>query len=333
MRIYPFEDVFLQLPYCVRFSNKDVKTIKEQKHLKSLTCFAVFTQFRCINFASALCLNRDVFLQLPYCVRFSNKDVKTIKEQKVYCFSRLIVSAFQLIKEQSAIHKKAFFHRSTYLLKHKKLKFILNRSFTVYPWIYAMMSLMIWWLLWLLFGQGFTMKMGWNEELEFCEEEWKKFVADKIEIDSKCFTRRQNRTQQTRTRCCVEEKKYLLERFKMFSEICPLEGTCGCSPIILNFTVLSHDDYGHYPPLIKALFEKWKEPDYFTCSHKYIIEIIERSYSTRYTSFGKYENPYKYVLYGGKSHTCYVLMNMNLKRPDTNGFFIKHVQSGKLSNM
>ncbi|XP_046856898.1 uncharacterized protein LOC124450302 [Xenia sp. Carnegie-2017] len=94
-----------------------------------------------------------------------------------------------------------------------------------------MMSLMIWWLLWLLFGQGFTMKMGWNEELEFCEEEWKKFVADKIEIDSKCNN--------TRTRCCVEEKKYLLERFKMFSEICPLEGTCGCSPIILNFTVLS----------------------------------------------------------------------------------------------
>ena len=79
-----------------------------------------------------------------------------------------------------------------------------------------MMSLMIWWLLWLLFGQGFTMKMGWNEELEFCEEEWKKFVADKIEIDSKCNN--------TRTRCCVEEKKYLLERFKMFSEICPLEG-------------------------------------------------------------------------------------------------------------
>ncbi|XP_046858403.1 uncharacterized protein LOC124451846 isoform X2 [Xenia sp. Carnegie-2017] len=268
MRIYPFEGVFLQLPFCVRFSNKDVKTIKEQKHLKSLTCFAVFTQFRCINFASALCLNRGVYLQSPYCVRFS-------------------------------INKK-------------------TKSFTVYPWIYAMMSLMIWWLLWLLFGQGFTMKMGWNEELEFCEEEWKKFVADKIEIDSKCNN--------IRTRCCVEEKKYLLERFKMFSEICPLEGTCGCSQIILNITEVLP-----FRLLRKALYEKLKEAKNFTCSHKYINEKVEYGNRIRYTSFGirQYKFPSKYVLYGGKSHTCYVVMNVNLKRQDTNGFFIKHVQSGK----
>ncbi|XP_046858713.1 uncharacterized protein LOC124452172 [Xenia sp. Carnegie-2017] len=189
-----------------------------------------------------------------------------------------------------------------------------------------MMSLMMWWLLWLLFGQGFTMKMGWNEELEFCEEEWKKFVADKIDIDSKCNN--------TRTRCCVEEKKYLLERFKMFSEICPLEGTCGCSPIILNYTVLPPIYYGHYPLLLKGLSGKLKEPKNFTCSHKYINERVERYnkyYYTSYTSFGirLYEFPFEYVLYGGKIHTCYVVINVNLKRQDMNGFFIKHVQSGK----
>ncbi|XP_046858283.1 uncharacterized protein LOC124451706 isoform X2 [Xenia sp. Carnegie-2017] len=167
-----------------------------------------------------------------------------------------------------------------------------------------MMSLMIWWLLWLLFGQGFTMKMGWNEELEFCEEEWKKFVADKIEIDSKCNN--------TRTRCCVEEKKYLLERFKMFSEICPLEGTCGCSPIIMNVTAPFYGyRYSLYSPSAK-----WKEPENFTCSHKYIIERVEKYYLTRFTRFGigRHFFPYKYVLYGGKSHTCYVVINANPKR-------------------
>ena len=87
-----------------------------------------------------------------------------------------------------------------------------------------MMSLMMWWLMWLSYRQGFAMKMGWNEELEFCDEEWKKFVADKIEIDSKC--------KNTHARCCVEEKKYLLEQFKMFSELCLLEGK-----VNFNFTV------------------------------------------------------------------------------------------------
>ncbi|XP_046858736.1 uncharacterized protein LOC124452196 [Xenia sp. Carnegie-2017] len=170
-----------------------------------------------------------------------------------------------------------------------------------------MMSLMIWWLLWLLFGQGFTMKMGWNEELEFCEEEWKKFVEDKIEIDSKCNN--------TRTRCCVEEKKYLLERFKMFSEICPLEGTCGCSPFILNFTVLPHVDYGDYPLLQKALKGNWKEPENFTCSHKYINKGKVYSYLKPSNRFGirQYKILLKYVLYGGKSHTCYVVINVNRK--------------------
>ncbi|XP_046858251.1 carcinoembryonic antigen-related cell adhesion molecule 5-like [Xenia sp. Carnegie-2017] len=167
-----------------------------------------------------------------------------------------------------------------------------------------MMSLMIWWLLWLLFGQGFTMKMGWNEKLEFCEEEWKKFVAEKIEIDSKCNN--------TRTRCCVEEKKYLLERFKMFSEICPLEGTCGCSPLIMNVTAPFYGyRYSLYSPSAK-----WKEPENFTCSHKYIIERVEKYYLTRFTRFGIGQHffPYKYVLYGGKSHTCYVVINANPKR-------------------
>ncbi|XP_046858715.1 uncharacterized protein LOC124452174 [Xenia sp. Carnegie-2017] len=185
-----------------------------------------------------------------------------------------------------------------------------------------MMSLMIWWLLWLLFGQGFTMKMGWNEELEFCEEKWKKFVADKIKIDSKCNN--------TRTRCCVEKKKYLLERFKMFSEICPLEGTCGCSQIILNFTVLSHVYYGSNPYLQIALYEKGKEPENFTCLHKYINERIEKSYLSPVLNFGVGQHKIpnnKYVLYGGKSHTCFIVLNVNKK--DTNGFFIKQVQSGK----
>ncbi|XP_046858357.1 uncharacterized protein LOC124451787 [Xenia sp. Carnegie-2017] len=178
-----------------------------------------------------------------------------------------------------------------------------------------MMSLMIWSLLWLLFGQGFTMKMGWNEGLEFCEEEWKNFVADKIEIDSKCNN--------TRTRCCVEEKKYHLERFKMFCEICPLEGTCGCSPMILNFTAVSYVDYGpssrryyrsHFFPSAK-----WKEPENFTCSHKYINERIEKSYLTSSGGFsiGQHKIPYKYVLYGGKNHTCYVVINVNKKRQGT----------------
>ncbi|XP_046858712.1 uncharacterized protein LOC124452171 [Xenia sp. Carnegie-2017] len=181
-----------------------------------------------------------------------------------------------------------------------------------------MMSFMIWWLLWLSFRQGFTMKMGWNEELEFCEEEWKKFVADKIEIDSKCNN--------TRTRCFVEEKKYLLERFKMFSETCSLEGTCGCSPIILNFTARL------FPKDYYFAFAKWKEPEDFTCSHKFINETIEKSYLKPFGRFwlGQHNIPYKYVLYGGKTHTCYVVINVNLRHlyRDTNGFFIKNVQSG-----
>ncbi|XP_046858345.1 uncharacterized protein LOC124451781 [Xenia sp. Carnegie-2017] len=193
-----------------------------------------------------------------------------------------------------------------------------------------MMSLMIWWLLWLLFGHGFTMKMGWNEELEFCEEEWKKFVADKIEIDSKCNN--------TRTRCCVEEKKYLLERFKMFSEICPLEGTCGCSPIILNVTAGSLSGYRYYRYYSYSRyspFAKGKDPENFTCSHKFINERIEKKlYFISLGIFwvGQHKIPYKYVLYGGKNHTCYVVLNVNVKRQDTKGFFIKDVQSGKCVN-
>ncbi|XP_046863378.1 uncharacterized protein LOC124457134 [Xenia sp. Carnegie-2017] len=172
-----------------------------------------------------------------------------------------------------------------------------------------MMSLMIWWLLWVFFGQGFTVKMGWNEELEFCEEEWKKFVANKIEIDSKCNN--------TRTRCCVEEKKYLLERFKMFSEICPLEGTCGCSPIILNFTAGPYvNTTGLFSEVFHDAFAKWKEPEDFTCSHKYINETIEKRYEIPSFRFGMGQQkiPYKYVLYGGKNHTCYVVINVKQRR-------------------
>ena len=95
-------------------------------------------------------------------------------------------------------------------------------------------------------------------------------------------------------------------------------GTCGRSPIIMNVTVpffvyrsYRYDSYS--PPA------KLKVPENFTCSHKYINERVEKYYLSRFTTFGigQHKFPYKYVLYGGKNVTCYVVINANPKRQGT----------------
>lgn len=63
----------------------------------------------------------------------------------------------------------------------------------------------------------FAVKLGWNEEFEFCENQWNEFVHEKKEWEQRCKNL-------SSTVGCIEEEEYLLDRFIMFSEICPLEG-------------------------------------------------------------------------------------------------------------
>ena len=56
----------------------------------------------------------------------------------------------------------------------------------------------------------------------------------------------------------------------------------------------------------------WSEPENFTCPHKYIKEGEEKSNISSPQSFliGQHKIPYKHFLYGGKTSTCYVHINV-----------------------
>ncbi|XP_046858728.1 receptor-type tyrosine-protein phosphatase T-like [Xenia sp. Carnegie-2017] len=75
----------------------------------------------------------------------------------------------------------------------------------------------------------------------------------------------------------------------------------------MNVTTMERRYFNYYNSV------NWKEPESFTCSHEYINETIEKSYLKPSASFGigQHKIPYKYILYGGKNHTCYVVMNVN----------------------
>ena len=90
-------------------------------------------------------------------------------------------------------------------------------------------------------------------------------------------------------------------------------GTCGCRPITLNLTAGSFLSFLYFR---YSHFVFWKEPENFTCSHKYINERIDKLYGFKFVGIGQYKILYKYVLYGGKSHTCYVVVNVNKAQRD-----------------
>ncbi|XP_046862923.1 MAM and LDL-receptor class A domain-containing protein 1-like isoform X2 [Xenia sp. Carnegie-2017] len=62
----------------------------------------------------------------------------------------------------------------------------------------------------------------------------------------------------------------------------------------------------------------WSEPENFTCSHKYIKEGEEKPNisSPQLFLIGQHEIPYKHFLYGGKTSTCYVHINVIVKSCD-----------------
>lgn len=74
-------------------------------------------------------------------------------------------------------------------------------------------------ILWLMLAVTLkcAVKWGWNKKFEFCEDKWNVFVQEKNKSEERCGNL-------SLTNGCIEEKNYLLERFRMFSEICPLEG-------------------------------------------------------------------------------------------------------------
>ncbi|XP_046841105.1 uncharacterized protein LOC124435204 [Xenia sp. Carnegie-2017] len=141
-----------------------------------------------------------------------------------------------------------------------------------------------------------AVKWGWNKKFEFCEDKWNVFVQEKNISEERCGNL-------SLTNGCIEEKNYLLERFRMFSEICPLEGKCWCAKNVVNKMV----EWGKRVAIIS-----WSEPENFTCPHKYIKEGEEKSNISSPQSFliGQHKIPYKHFLYGGKTSTCYVHINV-----------------------
>ncbi|XP_046854231.1 uncharacterized protein LOC124447363 [Xenia sp. Carnegie-2017] len=156
-------------------------------------------------------------------------------------------------------------------------------------------------ILWLMLAVTLKLavKSGWNKKFEFCEDKWNVFVQEKNKSEERCGNL-------SLTNGCIEEKNYLLERFRMFSEICPLEGKCWCAKNVVN----------KMPELGKRVANiSWSEPENFTCPHKYIKEGEEKSNisSPQLFLIGQHKIPYKHFLYGGKNSTCYVHINVICK--------------------
>ncbi|XP_046851862.1 MAM and LDL-receptor class A domain-containing protein 1-like [Xenia sp. Carnegie-2017] len=89
----------------------------------------------------------------------------------------------------------------------------------------------------------------------------------------------------------------------MFSEICPLEGKCSCAKNVVNKSLEGGKRVANI---------YWSEPENFTCPHKYIKEGEGKSNISSPQSFlkGQHKIPYKHFLYGGKTSTCYVHINV-----------------------
>ena len=56
-------------------------------------------------------------------------------------------------------------------------------------------------------------------DYKFCEIRWFEFISEKQKWNTTCGTNASNIST-----CCIAEKDYLLQRFKRYSHLCPLEG-------------------------------------------------------------------------------------------------------------
>ncbi|XP_046851882.1 uncharacterized protein LOC124445218 [Xenia sp. Carnegie-2017] len=118
----------------------------------------------------------------------------------------------------------------------------------------------------------------------------------------------------------------------MFSEFCPLEGKCWCAKNVVS--------KGIKTIRVKRVANiSWSEPENFTCPHKYIKEGEEKPNISSPQSFsiGQHEIPYKHFLYGGKTSTCYVRINVgmppSISRRNSEYFTARHNTEGEIKCM
>ena len=69
------------------------------------------------------------------------------------------------------------------------------------------------------FARNCLVSTSWTADFEFCETRWFEFLNEKQKWNSTCGKLGMNMST-----CCIAEKDYLLQRFKTYSHLCPLEG-------------------------------------------------------------------------------------------------------------
>ena len=69
------------------------------------------------------------------------------------------------------------------------------------------------------FARNCLVSTSWTSDFEFCETRWIEFLNEKQKWNSTCGKLGMNMST-----CCTAEKDYLLQRFKRYSHLCPLEG-------------------------------------------------------------------------------------------------------------
>ena len=69
------------------------------------------------------------------------------------------------------------------------------------------------------FGKNCLVSSSWTSDYEVCETRWFEFLNEKQKWNITCGKNNKNMSP-----CCIAEKQYLLQRFKQYSHLCPLEG-------------------------------------------------------------------------------------------------------------
>ena len=89
---------------------------------------------------------------------------------------------------------------------------------------------------------------SWTSDYEFCEARWFEFLNKKQKWDKSCG----NDTAINMSTCCLANKEFLLYRFKLYNEICLLEGKPFL--ILLSTTFYKMCLFLHFPSFTKCAF-------------------------------------------------------------------------------
>ncbi|XP_046851907.1 peroxidasin homolog [Xenia sp. Carnegie-2017] len=158
-------------------------------------------------------------------------------------------------------------------------------------------------ILWLMLAVTLkcAVKWGWNKKFEFCEDKWNVFVQEKNKSEERCGNLPLNNG-------CIEEKNYLLERFWMFSK-------CWCAKMNGKYIVKTS--------LVLKIHKEGEEKPNISSPQSFLI--------------GQHKIPYKHFLYGGKTSTCYVHINVilppSISRGNSEYFTARHNTEGEIKCM